>query len=83
VKILVCVRDLRAIICSMEKLWRKNKHLADPTIKPDSRPLDMATIPHRVQHWLNTPPVGVGVTVVINAIQTASSATSTSSASRT
>jgi hypothetical protein len=38
VKILVCIRDLRAILSSMEKLNRKNKHLADLTANQAQRP---------------------------------------------
>src|SRR5688500_6182318 len=33
-RILICVRDLRAILSSMEKLWRKNKHRGDPQDNP-------------------------------------------------
>jgi sulfotransferase len=68
VKILVCVRDLRAILSSMEKLWRKNKHIADPDDVPAK--MNMLTIPNRVTHWLNGRPVGVAVMVLLDAIQT-------------
>jgi sulfotransferase len=68
VKIVVCVRDLRAILSSMEKLWRKNKHVVDPEEKPAQ--MNMLTVPNRVAHWLNSRPVGVAVMVVVDAIQT-------------
>ena len=66
-KILVCVRDLRGILSSMEKLWRKNRHIADPA---DHQPkMNMITIPNRVGHWLNSVPVGISVTRLMDAVQ--------------
>lgn len=67
-KILVCVRDLRAILASMEKLFRKNRHLQD---RDDLQPqMKMITLHQRVAHWLNSAPVGIGVMRVVDAILT-------------
>ena len=46
-KIIVCVRDMRAIMSSWEKMWRKNKCLSTLNIPPDAQP----TVESRVQHW--------------------------------
>lgn len=58
-KVIVCIRDLRAIVSSMEKLQRKNAHLADPMDKPSQ--MQGMTIAHRVNHWLSNPPVGLAL----------------------
>ncbi len=67
-KYLVCVRDLRAILSSMEKLWRKNRDRSDPDEVTGT--LNMITINNRVNRWLNGPPVGVAIARLIEAIQT-------------
>jgi sulfotransferase len=58
-KIICCIRDPRAILASMEKLHRKNMHLADPADQPAK--MQMVNIESRVAHWLTTPPVGLGL----------------------
>lgn len=58
-KVIVCIRDLRAIVSSMEKLQRKNAHLADPMDRPGQ--MQGMTISHRVNHWLSNPPVGLAL----------------------
>jgi sulfotransferase len=46
-KIIMCVRDMRAIMASWEKLWRKNKD-----IYPLNIPIDAQhTVESRVAHW--------------------------------
>jgi sulfotransferase len=57
-KILVPIRDLRAILSSMEKIWRKNAHLQPREFDQDPAPA-MATVENRVGYWLGTLPVGV------------------------
>lgn len=58
-KIICCVRDPRAILASMEKLHRKNMHLHDPADQPAK--MQMVNIESRVAHWMTTPPVGLGL----------------------
>lgn len=65
-KIIVCVRDIRAIISSMEKLHRRNQHLADPA--EDANKLQMVSLESRIKHWLGTPPVGLALQRLRNAL---------------
>ena len=67
-KYIVCIRDLRGILSSMEKLWRKNRDRSDPDEVNGT--LNMITINNRVTRWLNGPPVGVAVARLMEAIQT-------------
>ena len=46
-KIILCVRDMRAIMSSWEKMWRKNKALFNLNLPPEAQP----TVESRVQHW--------------------------------
>lgn len=65
-KIICCVRDARAILTSMEKLHRKNMHLHDPADDPAK--MHMVSIESRVNHWLATPPVGLSITRLRDAV---------------
>jgi sulfotransferase len=67
-KILVCVRDLRAILGSMEKLFRGNRHLHDPADSEER--MNMTTVTNRLTHWLNSNPVGLTVLRLLEAMQT-------------
>jgi sulfotransferase len=67
-KILVCIRDLRAVLSSMEKLFRKNRYRQDPAEVHDQ--LGMVTLNNRVAHWLNSLPVGTSAFRLIEALQT-------------
>jgi sulfotransferase len=67
-KYIVCVRDLRGILSSMEKLFRKNRDRADADEVTGT--LTMITINNRVMRWLNGPPTGIAVGRLIEAIQT-------------
>jgi sulfotransferase len=58
-KVIVCVRDLRAIISSMEKLHRKNAHLHDPMENPAK--MENLTVIQRTKHWFSNPPVGLAL----------------------
>ena len=67
-KYIVCIRDLRAILASMEKLFRKNRDRADADEVTGT--LTMITINNRVMRWLNGPPTGIAVARLIESIQT-------------
>ncbi|HEX8312081.1 MAG TPA: sulfotransferase [Chthoniobacteraceae bacterium] len=66
-KILVCVRDLRSILSSMEKRWRKYPHLQRPDEDPSG--LKMRLAESRVAHWLNSVPVGNAITCLMGAVE--------------
>lgn len=66
-KIIVCVRDIRAVLSSMEKLHRKNAHLHDPSENPGQ--VQGITVEQRVEHWMKSPPVGLALNRLYNAIQ--------------
>ncbi len=66
-KIIVCVRDLRAILSSMEKLYRKNRHLQDRN--DDVTRMNMITVDNRIVHWLNSAPLGLAHARLIEAVQ--------------
>jgi sulfotransferase len=65
-KVIVCVRDLRAVISSMEKLQRKNAHLSDPGDQPMK--MQGITIEQRVGQWLSNAPVGLALNRLRDAI---------------
>jgi len=58
-KIICCVRDIRSIIASLEKIYRNNRHR--PT-GPDN-PIQMTemTVMDRANYWLSTQPVGLAL----------------------
>lgn len=58
-KVIVCVRDLRGIVASMEKMHRKNAHLNDPADSPAK--MNFVTVDQRVSHWMSSPPVGLSL----------------------
>jgi sulfotransferase len=58
-KVIVMVRDLRDVFCSMEKKFRENPDKAETT--RDWATMRGATIPERVDIWANTPPVGLAL----------------------
>ena len=68
-KVLVCVRDLRAILSSMEKLWRKNRPMEPQRYTDPTSALRMMTVPNRVTYWLNSNPVGFGLLSLLDAHQ--------------
>lgn len=67
-KYIVCIRDLRAVLSSMEKLFHKNRDRSDPDEVTGA--LTMITVNNRVMHWLNAPPVGIAAARLIEAVQT-------------
>jgi len=58
-KMICMVRDLRASIASMEKVYRKTRHLPVGTDNPVN--LTNMTTGQRIQHWLNTQPIGLAL----------------------
>lgn len=69
-KIIVMVRDLRAVVASMEKKWRANPEILDTRDNPQQQ--DFITLEQRVNHYLNDPPLGVAIKRLYNAHQTKS-----------
>lgn len=66
-KMICMVRDLRSIIASMEKVFRKNRHLP---IGPDNpSQMQNLTVQGRVQHWLATQPIGLALQRTYDAFQ--------------
>lgn len=59
-KMVCMVRDLRDILCSMERKWRANRHR--PTGPDNPSELQGMTFRSRCHHWLNTQPVGLALT---------------------
>jgi sulfotransferase len=66
-KILICIRDLRAVISSMEKLYLKYPDYLDSG--DDQYKMQMITKSKRVLYWLNTPPVGLTLSRLVDAIE--------------
>lgn len=65
-KVIVCVRDIRTILSSMEKLHRKNPHLSDPSANPGA--MQFLTIDQRVASWIQNPPVGLSLKCLMDCI---------------
>jgi sulfotransferase len=58
-KVIVPVRDVRGIICSMEKIRRK--HPSPFNGFEEANPANFTTIEKRVQGWLSSAPVGIAI----------------------
>ncbi len=58
-KIIICIRDLRAIYASMEKIYRKNQFKQDNTDNPSM--MIGQTMADRVLFWSQTAPVGIAL----------------------
>jgi len=58
-KVIVMVRDLKAILASMEKIHRKNPEKAQSIENPSN--MSGLTTEGRVQQWLQGPPVGLAL----------------------
>lgn len=66
-KMICMVRDLRSIIGSMERIYRKHRHMP---IGPDNpRELQNMTVETRAKYWLNTQPVGLALTRTLDLFQ--------------
>jgi len=58
-KMICMVRDLRSIVASMEKIFRKNRHTPVGPDNPST--MQNLTTEQRVEHWLNTQPIGLAL----------------------
>lgn len=67
-KIIVCVRDIRSIISSLEKKWRENPLVLDGRDNPAQQ--NFITVDSRVNAFLNDPPLGIALKRLYNAHQT-------------
>lgn len=68
-KILVPIRDLRAILSSMEKRYQRYPHISPGESGIDPTGMKMATITARVTYWLNSAPVGSNVMRLLGAAE--------------
>ena len=66
-KMICMVRDLRSVVASMEKAYRKNRHR--PTGPDNPAELQNMTVAQRAQHWLNTQPVGLALSRTLDCFQ--------------
>jgi sulfotransferase len=66
-KMVCMVRDLRSVIASMERIYRKNRHR--PTGPDNPAQLQGMTVEQRVQHWLNTQPIGLALSRTLDLFQ--------------
>ena len=67
-KIIVPVRDLRAVLSSMEKRYQRYPHM-QPADGGDPTGMKMATLAARVNYWLNCAPVGTSVVRLLGAAE--------------
>jgi sulfotransferase len=67
-KIIVMVRDLRAVVASMEKKWRDNPQVMDS--RDNSTNMDFQTLDNRVNHFLNDHPLGLALGRLYDAVAT-------------
>jgi sulfotransferase len=57
-RVIVCVRDIAEILCSLEKLWRENKAFRT-VIQQEGKPVDFQSLEGRCKTWLDpAQPVG-------------------------
>lgn len=58
-KMICAVRDIRSILGSMERIYKKNRHRP---IGPDN-PVELSsmTVTQRINHWLTTQPIGLAL----------------------
>lgn len=66
-KMICMVRDLRSILASMERAYRKNRHL--PVGPDDPANLQNMTVSSRVGYWLSTQPVGLALERTLDLFQ--------------
>lgn len=66
-KILIMVRDLRDVISSMEKIYRKEPHKAKEIINHNK--MEGTTVGKRVDYWLSTQPVGLAIERISEILQ--------------
>ena len=66
-KIICMVRDLRSILASMERIYRKNRHR--PTGPDNPTGITNMTVSQRCGHWLHTQPVGLALQRLVDLFQ--------------
>jgi len=66
-KMICMVRDLKSIIASMEKTYRKTRHL--PAGPDNPAELRNMTLHQRVEYWLNTQPIGLALLRTLDLFQ--------------
>ena len=66
-KIICLVRNLPDIIASMEKMFRKNQYKSSPLV--DHSKMQGTTTPKRVDIWFNSPPIGLAIERLNEAIR--------------
>ena len=66
-KIICVIRDLRGIISSMEKIYRKNKHKANGPDDPHK--IQNMTVEERAIFWLGSQPVGLALRATLDLFQ--------------
>jgi sulfotransferase len=58
-KMICMVRDLRAVVASFERIYRKSRHLP---VGPDNpAQIQNMTVAERAQYWLGTQPIGLAL----------------------
>lgn len=66
-KMICMVRDLRSVIASMERIYRKNRHR--PTGPENLDELQNITVEQRAKYWLNSQPVGLALSRTLDVLQ--------------
>ncbi len=66
-KVVMVIRDIRAILSSMEKQRRKNPHLLNGMSNPGQ--MRHLTIDQRVSDWMSTPPLGLSLACLSDLMQ--------------
>jgi sulfotransferase len=66
-KMICLVRSLPDVVASMEKMFRKNQHRSNPIV--NNMTMQGITTPRRVDMWFNSPPIGIAVERLSEAIR--------------
>ena len=66
-KVICMVRDLRSVVASMEKIYRKTRHLPDGPDNPAN--IQNMTVAQRTQYWLTTQPIGLALARTMDCFQ--------------
>ena len=66
-KILIMIRDLRDVLTSMEKIYRKNPQMSNDVVNHGS--MQGTTVRKRCDIWLNTQPIGLAIERIAEIIQ--------------
>lgn len=66
-KMFCIVRDLRSVLASMERIYRKNRHSPE-SIDVPLKLQNMTTI-QRIDFWLGSPPIGIALNKTLDVFQ--------------